>query len=347
MAGKMLIPRALPANSYKAWPSLSNPLAERPIGVARSRWASFRGRGSNMLRLKIWMYRAKRALRRLWRAVAAELTASPVKTIGEVVCGVAVAALPIDPYREWLKNQWFGWWPILIAALGGLVIGVFRRIGDRSETTARIRLAAEYLQLIIESSRTHTKEGPEGVEPTAEHLQQSLAVMLQAVADLVGVVLQVPSGVKLHANLMIPMAVILEDAPQPCHGLGIVAYSIKRPSSMAWTRLLMGDFGAGEAYETCQVQVIEDTRDPRWGGVFAGVRSRCFVSIPVLSGSSSKALAVVNVDADRELILTRKNVYADVYQVVVGAVALFGDVLHNTRVGAATSGASRRSTRRK
>jgi hypothetical protein len=107
----------------------------------------------------------------------------------------------------------------------------------------------------------------------------------------------------------------------------------------------MGDLGAGEAFVSGKVCVVEDTGDPKWHGVFRGVRSRCFASFPVLQGSG-KVVAVVNVDADRPMVLTRQNASAEVYQALVGPLALLADILYNTRIVGIENDASEPSKRR-
>jgi hypothetical protein len=316
--------------AYNAWPGLTNPLHHAAVRFLRDDWAAAHTHKRVRRFFKKIAHRSLRGTRRLLTAVGEELTAAPKKTLVEILLGLPIALLSVDPYRSWVLKWHYAWDAILALILANFFFGIGRRIYARREATRRISRAAEYLQLVIECARPHVKEGAEGVEPTEEHLRHSIAIVLQAMVDLVRQVLQVPHDVKLHSNLMIPMPVRVNSDPVIRDGAGIVCYSLKRPAEPAWTRLVMGDFGAGEAFVGGKVCVIEDTRDPEWCGVFGKMRSRCFGSFPVLEGSG-KAFAVVNIDADRSFVLRRKNAAAEVYQTLVGPLALLADILLNTK----------------
>jgi hypothetical protein len=339
----MLLRRA--RASYKSWPGLENPRRAEPIDVVRDKCDRSHSARKWWHRVHVVAYRTSRSLRQFFRAIENELTEAPKRTLVEVFLGLPIVLLPVDPYRTWVLTWKYAWWGLGALAVASFLFGVGRRLYEQREGTRRITRAAEYLQLVIECARPHTKEGAEGVEPTQEHLRHSIAIVLQAMADLVREMLQVPDDVRLHANLMIPMAVVVSREDEPKDGAGIVAYSIKRPAEPAWTRLVMGDLGAGEAFVSGKVCVVEDTGDPKWHGVFRGVRSRCFASFPVLQGSG-KVVAVVNVDADRPMVLTRQNASAEVYQALVGPLALLADILYNTRIVGIENDASEPSKRR-
>jgi hypothetical protein len=264
------------------------------------------------------------------RRVIDEITAAPKKTVAEILLSLPIALLPVEPYREWITQFRYVWYVYLVLVVVRVVYNVWRRMNDRRNVAARITRATELLQVIIECSRAHTKEGADGEEPTKEHLQHSIALVLQSLADLTAQILQPPEGVKIYANLMIAMPVPVKGHEDPQHGLGIVAYGSKRPAEPAWTRLMVEDFGAGETFRSGKVQVIEDTGDPKWCGIFSGVRSKCFASFPVVQ-SYGKPVAVVNIDADRPLVLTRRNAVNELFPAIAGALNLLADILYHTR----------------
>lgn len=101
----------------------------------------------------------------------------------------------------------------------------------------------------------------------------------------------------------------------------------------SWTRVALGDLGAGEAFQTGRVQVVEDTRDPKWFGAFKDSRSRSFACFPVL-GNQNQVIAVVNVDASAPKVLTRKNAPRLYEQVLSAPLMLLGQILQAGNVAA-------------
>lgn len=98
--------------------------------------------------------------------------------------------------------------------------------------------------------------------------------------------LEIPKGVTLHANLMLPMEVVAEDGTH-VPGLGIVEYNTQSPPNPSWTKVIAGDLVAGTVLRGRKVEVVEDTRDPAWWGVYGRVRSRSFATFPITAPDNS------------------------------------------------------------
>src|SRR5206468_766435 len=135
--------------------------------------------------------------------------------------------------------------------------------------------------------------------------------------------------VTLHANLMLAMQVVAEDATL-VEGLGIVEYDTHGPAAPSWTKVIKGDFVAGTVLQTRKVEVLEDTRDPEWWGVYHGVRSRSFATFPITAPDRS-IIGVVNVDADKPMIFRRGDVVQQLWPVLGPPLRLVSQLLDSSK----------------
>jgi hypothetical protein len=314
---------------YKSWPGLANPNASEPVRFAKE-ILEIRCANDKWRVAKSRAYRSLRWCLTFLRLAKEEFQHATKKTLVDLAVALVAAGLAIPPVRE----VFLSWRPFWLAYGVLIVLGIStrlaRRLSGRRLIAQRLSEVALRFQLVLDFQRKHTKDRAAGRECSKEHLRNSIENVLQAIADSCKLILQVPDGVHMHANLMIPMPVTLSGRSEPQHGCGIVAYNTNRPAGPAWTRLAWEDIGGAEAFRTGKVQVVEDTHDPIWCGVFGALRSKSFVSFPVHQ-DSNKVVAVVNVDATRSRVFTQKNAAVELYPVIAGPLRLLADILFNTR----------------
>lgn len=119
---------------------------------------------------------------------------------------------------------------------------------------------------------------------------------------------------------MIPMPVVVEGEEHPRLGLGIVEYDAL-PADPAWSRVVIGDLCAGTVIQNGKLQVVEDTQDPAWCGLFDEFRSKSFASYPVRDNHGA-LVAVLNVDADKRMVLGRSVARRELYRVLATPISL-------------------------
>lgn len=163
-------------------------------------------------------------------------------------------------------------------------------------------------------------------------LKVAVPIILSAVVDMTRRALRVPDGVVVHANLMLPMRVLVQTGEnvQEENGCGIVCYD-KIPAAPSWTRLPLRDIGAGDVFSSGKVEVVEDTRDPHWFGVLGGSRSRCFASFPLRATATNAVIAVVNIDVTRPMVLNKRNAKWLFEEILAPHLTLFADLLDASR----------------
>jgi len=262
-------------------------------------------------------------VRGAYRAIVEEVSAAPKKTVFDLVTGLPLALMVIPALREWEFALPFSTAAFCTLVALRVVYGIRRRMITKTLIRDEVGAALSRMMPIIECSGIHVQASHEGKPLPASQLARNVEAVLSAIAEIVGQALQVPSDVHLTANLMIPMPVHVEGGTW-VDGCGIVAYS-RMPAHPSWTRLVLGDLGAGRAFQTGKVQAIEDASDPVWCGLLKHGRSKCFASFPVRHGAV--VVAVVNVDCDRPLILTRKNAARLFVEVLASPLKLLGDLL--------------------
>ena len=281
-------------------------------------------------------YRSVRRARLFFRSLVEEARAVPAKTFVDVVTGAPIAFLAFPPYREWvLAFQHPGASFLTGKAALTLLISVrvlytaWRRGHLRQVIAKDVTASLRSLLAAIEGSRPLGNGTAKPAQLTDTAMQNAVQVLLSAVADQTRRVLRVPDSVAVHANLMLPMEVRVHEGDQEVTraGCGIVCYD-KIPATPSWTRLTLGDYGAGEVFNTGKVEVVEDTRDPHWRDLLIKSRSRCFASFPLRSPATNKVIAVVNVDATRPMVLNKSNAVWLYEDALAPHLALFADLLH-------------------
>jgi hypothetical protein len=320
----------LPAQVRAASPSVHGLLNPRGGEAAPNVWGTLLAKQGQMglprkLLWRVWRrtYAVWRGVKRLARAIIDEVSAAPKKTIFDLLTGFPLGLLVLPAAREWAFGLPFATWGFCALVTLRVVYGIRRRMLIKTLIRDEVGAALTRMMPIIECSSIHVQASHEGGPLPATQLARNVEAVLSAVAEIVGQALQVPGDVHLTANLMIRMPVLLEDGTE-AGGCGIVAYS-KMPANPSWTRLVLGDLGAGQAFQTGKVQAVEDTSDPVWCGLLKHGRSKCFASFPVRHGAV--VIAVVNVDCDRPMILTRKNAARLFVDVLVPPLKLLGDLL--------------------
>lgn len=351
-----------PASSnYKTWPGLENPSHERPVRVLYREW--FERQKTKRFRRKLnrlW-YCSWRGTKRLVLGLLEEISTAERKSFVALALGAPVALLAVDPVRELMLKLPYAWRVIAGLAVLGYLIELWHRYSLRKTVARNIAIAAskqhtvaqtaslyakEHTNLLKEMATRRSQHPTTGSATTKEALQHTIATVLVAFSDLTRDLLHVSGEVRIHANLMVRMSVSVVGENSPRDGCGIVAYSSDRPANPSWTRLACGDFGAGRAFEDGQVQVIEDTRDPYWCGVFDGIRSRSFVSLPVHQ-KNGKVVAVVNIDADAPRVFTTENCGKILHPILTGPLNHLAEILYYTRNGALLESGSPEPRRRR
>lgn len=323
------------ATNYRTWPGLTNPRAEagEAIVAARERLEQASSKGKFTRSIKRRFYSFWRKLRQAARVLEHEITRAPKRTILEIFVALPVAALAINPYRtEWIEPNPFGWWLISALVLVGVVYAAWRRSRVEGMVTQAVADAGATQLIVIDTVRYHVLDQMRAWQPSPDGLLVSIRNILQAVADLVRHALHLPPEVRVQSNLMVRMPVKLAGVEGQQPGYGIVAYNVKGPAEPSWTLLAYYDIGAGEAFEDGCVRVVEDTRDPEWCGIFDASRSRCFASFPIMRGND--VIAVLNIDASRERVLTVDNANHVLHRMLSGTFSLIADLLYATYDGA-------------
>lgn len=177
---------------------------------------------------------------------------------------------------------------------------------------------------VIELTAVHTRAAARGDPVPADQLAHNIETVLRAIVDLTRQAFQIPDAVRIGANLMLPVTVTVTDSSEPQQGCGIVAYDAI-PANPSWTRLVLGDLGAGRVFATGKVQAVDDVTDPVWCKLLAANRAKCFVSLPVRA-SMAEVVAVVNVDASRPMVLNRGNA-TRLFEVLAPPLMMLSDLL--------------------
>lgn len=295
-------------------------------------WAELQRRQNSMgiLRRTTWrihcrVHRIARSMKDLVASFYEEVATAPKKTLVDVVTGLPLGLLVIPKVRDWVFAQPYAWTVYSFLILSRVLYGAWRRgaLGRLSgEATGK---ALQRILPVIECTRIHVEARAQGEHLPPAQLQRNIESVLSAISELTIQALQIPATVKVSSNLMLPMPVQLQGEEGLTSGCGIVAYN-SMPAAPSWTRLALGEFGAGRVFTTGKVQAVEDTTDPVWCGLFKENRSRCFASFPVRAGGA-EVIAVVNVDASRPRVLTRRVADALFADVLSAGLKLLGDLL--------------------
>lgn len=331
------------ASAPPSWPTLTNPQARQPIPHVVWEQLLVRQR-KPWLKRDIWrthrrFYALRRGTRSFLLGLYEEVASAPKKTVFDLLTGLPIALVVLPPFRERIFALPYSWQAYLLLVLARVGYGAWRRGAIRRSIRDEMGLALQRMLPIIECARIHVDAKSQKQSLPAIQLQRNIESILSALVDLAAQALQAPKGVRIGANLMLPMPVYVEGESTPRAGCGIVTYNAI-PASPSWSRLVLGDLGAGRVFSTGKVQAIEDTKDPVWCGLLKGSRSRCFASFPVRN-ESAEVIAVVNIDADRPMILTRKNASAMFSEVLSPPLKLLGDLLLASSVTPPTGGQPR------
>lgn len=314
-----------------SWPGLRNPYPDHPVfllGTQLEQKAQAR-RCPRLLRQLA--YRSRRWVRLRLRHFRAVAHASPGKSLADVVTGVPLALIVFPPYRAWVFASPYLTWALVSTIPARVLLGAWRR----NDSKKSVRNAVKEVQLTsvtaMEIARAHTRDMHAGQPlPSGNVLKRSVEQTLQAVVDVSGVGSQITADVELHANLMLPMVVPVQGLQERREGIGIVAYN-RVPPNASWTKVIKGDLVAGRVLVgPGKIEVVEDTRDPVWCGVFDHLRARSFVSFP-LRDSQDQVLGVVNIDADEPMTFRRKDVTKNLWPVISPQLRLLADVLEATQ----------------
>lgn len=325
-----------PCGVPEGWPALQNQRPDDPVRhLARSLEARIAAAGwlrrSMGQRLYTWfIYRPLRATRRGFGMATRSLTASPVKTLVDVVTGLPIALLAWPPFREWAVHL-----DLATIVFIGLILMRFAYTAQRrNDSRQASRQAVRHTQRLglapIEMVLAHGADAQQGHVLGPNTLHVAVKALLDSMILLTRHGLEIPAGVTLHANLMLPMDVVGEDGT-PVPGVGIVEYNTQSPAGASWTKVITGDLVAGSVRQTGKVEVVEDTRDPVWWGVLDGVRSRSFATFPITAPDHS-VIGVVNLDADRPMIFKRGDVVRQLWPVLAPPLRLFAQLLGASRV---------------
>lgn len=332
----MIAPR-----EHWSWPGLDNPFADVPVASLRSRWTQAQARGAVRRQLHALLHRAGRLLLVLPRRAGDELSATPKRTLVDVVTGLPIAALALPPARDWMLRWPHAWLALGLVVLARFVFSTWRRNQLGAQLQAELRATTDRLRVVLGCARAYASDELQGRRASAPMLRQNVGLVLDAIVGLAAAALQLPPRVRLHAALFLPMPLRVDGEAEPGEGCGVVAYDTRCPAEPSWRRTLRGDFAEGSTLESGRVQIVEDTRDPIWCDVFAGVESRSLAAFPVFA-ADGRVLAVVTLEADRPRVLTRRNATGVLHDVLSIALASLGDVLVATARPLRTRGHQRR-----
>jgi hypothetical protein len=253
------------------------------------------------------------------------IASAPKKAILDLLTALLIALLVVPKFRDWFFHFEYSWLFYAVLIVSRVGYGVWQRSNMLDKARDEAGKALRKMLPVIECTRIHVAAKAQGQYLPAQQLQRNIETVLSAIADLAAQALHVPEGVRIGANLMVPMPVMVLGSSNPSAGCGIVAYH-SMPPNPSWTRLLLGEFGAGRVFTTGHVQGVWDMTDPVWCGMFKGNRSKSFASFPVRAGTAS-IIAVVNVDASEPMTLTKANSEALFADVLSAPLKLLGDLL--------------------
>jgi hypothetical protein len=323
-----------PCGYCEHWPALRNQRPEDPvrhIGELLDQRIAAAGR---IRRFGQWsycwlLYRPARWIRRTFNTVINAFATSPVKTTTDVLTGAPIALLAWPPFREWTVRHL--WASIALGVLIAFRVGytVYRRNASKQEGRQSVRHTQTLALVPIELVLRHTLDAQRGYVLGPQLLPIAVRTLLDTMILFTRHGLKIPRNVTLHANLMLTMDVVLEDGTL-AQGLGIVEYDNHAPATPSWTKVIKGDLIAGTVLETGKVEVVEDTRDPVWWGIYHGVRSRSFATFPITAPDRS-IVGVVNLDADRPMIFRRADVVQQLWPVLAPPLRLMAYLLEASR----------------
>ncbi len=323
-----------PCGYCEQWPALINQRPEehvRHLGrqlerqIAEANWLR---RAVQWSWSRLW-YRPVRRVGRTFKSFISAFTTSPVKTTVDVLTGLPIALLAFPGVREWtLQNDWASITLILIIIFR-VFYTVYRRNASRAEGLKSVRNTQTRALAPTEMVLGIALDAQRGYPLGPQSLPVAIKALLDTIIELTRYALKIPREVTVHANLMLTMDVVRENG-QHVQGLGIVEYDTQAPATPSWTKVIKGDLVAGTVLETGKVEVVEDTRDPVWWGIYHGVRSRSFATFPLRAPDRS-IVGVVNVDADRPMTFKRGEVVQHLWPVLGPPLRLFAHLLEFTR----------------
>lgn len=243
----------------------------------------------------------------------------------DVVTGVPIALLVWPPFRNWVSVQPWATLAFSVVIALRVIYGAWRRAEKRRTRERAIRETQVLSLPAVELAAAYHYDRRDGRISGDHTLRRIVSGILQQFVALVAEALDVPESTELHANLMLPMQVLVDGKPGTADGIGIVAYNMSAPASPSWTKVVRGDLVAGTVMDTGKVEVVEDTNDPTWQGIFSTLRSRSFVTFPVRGPSG--IIGVVNIDSDEPMTFRRKNVTKYLWPVLAPQLALLSQVL--------------------
>lgn len=324
-----------PCGVPQGWPALQNQRPDDPVKhLAKSLEA--RIATASWLRryvgypLHTWViYRPLRATRRGFETVTRSLTAAPLKTLVDVVTGLPIALLVWPPVRDWAVHMPRASIAFVVFIVLRVGYTAYRRNDSRQANRQAVRHTQRLALAPIEMVQAHGLDAQQGHALGPNTLHVAVKALLDSMILLTRHGLEIPAGVSLHANLMLPMEVVAEDGTHVA-GVGIVEYNTQSPAGASWTKVIAGDLVAGTVLQTGKVEVLEDTRDPVWWGVCDRVRSRSFATFPITAPDRS-VIGVVNLDADKPMIFKRGDVVRQLWPVLAPPLRLFAQLLGASR----------------
>lgn len=323
-----------PCGYSESWPALRNQRPDDRVPHLRQLMERRIAAAKWWRRTAQWSYcwlwhRPLRGSRRAFAWLIHPFATSPAKTTTDILTGIPIALLAWPPYRQWTVDH-----ATISIVLGAVILFrvVFSAYQRNNSRKAR-RQAIWHTQTLalapMEMVLRHGLDAQRGYMLGPQLFPVAVRALLDSVILLTRHGLQIPRGVTVHANLMLAMEVVAEDGTQ-VPGLGIVEYNTQGPAAPSWTKVIKGDFIAGTVLETGKVQVLEDTQDPAWWGIYHGVRSRSFATFPITAPDRS-IVGVVNVDADRPMIFRRGDVVQQLWPVLAPTLVLVANLLEAGR----------------
>lgn len=315
---------------YITWPGLVNPHADEPIGFLRDELERLRSKRG--LLGKAWGIgcRIARKANDFASWLADGLTTTQKRTIVEVLLAIPVGALAVEPVRDWVahNNLW-----ILIAfcvvGSSSLALTLGRKQEAEDVQTAIRDFSLREAVVTGITQRLVLDNHMKGRPSTPAEVRQSVETVLAVLSDLAVQLLQLPSKVHVHANMFVRMPVRRNDRTDLVDGCGVVCYG-KQPPQPTWTRLDANDIGVAEVFKNGTLQVIENTRDAIWCGIFDHIHTRSFVCLPIFELSNT-VIAVVTISSDQPNVFTRRNAFRILHQGLAGPLSLLGNILYVTR----------------
>jgi len=262
--------------------------------------------------------------------ITRSLTAAPVKTLVDVVTGLPIALLAWPPVREWAVHMPRASIAFIAAIVLRFGYTAYRRNDSRKANRQAVRHTQRLALAPIEMVQAHDLDVQQGHPLGPNTLHVAVKALLDSMILLTRYGLEIPAGIALHANLMLPMEVVAEEDGTHVAGIGIVEYNTQSPARASWTKVIAGDLIAGTVLKTGKVEVLEDTQDPEWWGVWHGVRSRSFATFPITTPDHS-VIGVVNIDADKPMIFKRGDVVRQLGPVLAPPLRLFAQLLGASR----------------